>query len=348
MSVGGKYVTAFTGGSPISGFENIGDVAIDTNPGSGDYSLGNFVGGILETYDTSGYVIITDTTNAGVVGRPTGNNSGSISQPNQPTYWVSPTKDDAGFLFLINRLPARSGQTPFTDASVASAWLTSNGYWSTYVNPVVNTDLTLKLDAADSSSYPGYGSTWYDLQSPQQNVTLINNPTWTSGTPAYFTFNGSNQRGSGSGGTGVVPQTSYTKSMWFYMNAYADNNIMSSDVGGHFMYFASTNRLYSGHSNWGNYSAYPSTATFNLNTWYYAALTFNTTDGMKLYINGTLDSTYTANKNAHAGDGSINIASFGLGNLLNGRVGKVYCYSRSLTANEVLQNYNADKAHFGY
>jgi hypothetical protein len=57
----GKYVTAFTGGSPISGFENIGDVAIDTNPGLGDYSLGNFVGGILETYDTSGYVIITDT-----------------------------------------------------------------------------------------------------------------------------------------------------------------------------------------------------------------------------------------------------------------------------------------------
>jgi hypothetical protein len=253
-------------------------------------------------------------------------------------------KVDNEFINLVNTL---TGQN-FATASTAKTWLNANGYWTSYTNPVVSNDLTLKLDAADPFSYPGTGTTWYDLATPQQNVTLINNPTWTSGVPSYFTFNGSNQRGSGSGGTGVVPQTQYTKSMWFYMNAYADNNIMSSDVGGHFMYFASTNRLYSGHSNWGNYAAYPSTATFNLNTWYYAALTFNTTDGMKLYINGSLDSTYTANKSAHTGDGSINIASFGGGNLLNGRVGKVYCYSRTLTASEVLQNYNADKAHFGY
>jgi len=342
----GKYVTAFTNGIPIPGFKNIGKIAIDINPGTGDYSLGDFVGGVESSYDDNSYIIISDTTTALVDNRTTGSNTGTAS-PNQPTFFASKFKTDESFLRMVNRLPARSGQVPFTDPLLASDWLTSNGYWSTY-NTLVSTDLTLKLDAGDSSSYPGSGSIWYDLQTPQENITLINNPVWTSGTPSYFTFNGSNQRGSGSGGTGVVPQTSYTKSMWFYMNAYADNNIMSSDVGGHFMYFASTNRLYSGHSNWGNYSDYPSTATFSLNTWYYAALTFNTTDGMKLYINGTLDSTYTTNKNAHTGDGSINIASFGSGNLLNGRVGKVYCYSRSLTANEVLQNYNADKAHFGY
>jgi hypothetical protein len=68
---------------------------------------------------------------------------------------------------------------------------------------------------------------------------------------------------------------------------------------------------------------------------------------MVLYINGVQDSTYTANKNAHGGDSSTNIATYGGGNLLNGRIAKVYCYNRSLTSAEVLQNYNFDKSQFG-
>ena len=68
---------------------------------------------------------------------------------------------------------------------------------------------------------------------------------------------------------------------------------------------------------------------------------------MTLYINGSQDSTYTARKNAHTGNGSTNIATFSGGNLLNGRISQVLCYSRELTAGEVLQNYNATKSKFG-
>ena len=224
----------------------------------------------------------------------------------------------------------------------------SNGFGGLTLiqSPTLVTDgLTLQLDAGNISSYSGSGTTWYDLAGTQQNITLVNSPTFTSGTPAYFTFNGSNQRGSGSGA--VLTQTTYTKSVWFYLNGYNDNNFVSSDTGGHFMYMAGGTKIYSGHSNWGNYQAYQSTAAFSLNTWYNVTLTFNTTDGMVLYINGVQDSTYTANKSAHNGDSSTNIASFGGGNLLNGRIAKVYCYNRSLTAAEVLQNYNVDKSQFG-
>jgi hypothetical protein len=68
---------------------------------------------------------------------------------------------------------------------------------------------------------------------------------------------------------------------------------------------------------------------------------------MTLYINGALDSTYTANKNAHSGDGSANIATFGGGNLLNGRIAQVFCYNRELSSGEISQNYNATKAIYG-
>jgi hypothetical protein len=205
--------------------------------------------------------------------------------------------------------------------------------------------LTLRLDASNVSSYNGSGDTWYDLAGSEQSVTLANSPTFISGTPSYFTFNGSNQFGTSNGD--VLTQTTYTKSVWFYLNGYADNNLVSSDTGGHFMYMYSSNKIYSGHANWPNYIAYPSTGTISLNIWYNVTLTFNTTDGMTLYINGVQDSTYTANKTAHSGDSSTNIATFGGGNLLNGRISKVYCYNRSLTAAEVLQNYNVDKSQFG-
>ncbi len=257
--------------------------------------------------------------------------------------------NDTSFINLSQYVSQVHGSPQtFSSGSNAKTWLNNNGYWTSYITSIVTTDLTLRLDATDSSSYPGSGLTWFDLAPPQQNITLSNTPTYTSGTPAYFTFNpAAAQRGTGTG-TGVVPTTSYTKSVWFYINSLlSDNNLVSSSTGGHFMYLAGSNKLYCGHANWGNYAAYPSVGTFSASTWYCATLTFNTTDGMKLYINGVLDSTYTANKAAHAGDGSTNIAHFGGGNFLNGRIGKVYCYNRSLTASEVLQNFNADKTHFG-
>lgn len=222
----------------------------------------------------------------------------------------------------------------------------SGGFKMSIANTIVTDNLTLQLDASNSTSYPGSGTTWFDLAGTQQNITLVNTPTFTSGTPSYFTFNGSNQYGSGTGV--VLSSTTYTKSVWFYLNSYVDNNIVSSATGGHYMFFQGGNKMYNGHTNWAGFpSNYPSTATFSLSTWYNVALTFNTTDGMKLYINGNLDSSYTTIKTAFTGNGSTNIAAYGTGNLLNGRIAKVYCYTKTLSAAEVLQNYNADKAQFG-
>lgn len=272
--------------------------------------------------------------------------AGSVSQVVSGTsvgFRRSTQFTDSAFLSAVLNLTSQSFQT----ASNAVSYLNSNGYWTSY-GQFVTTDLTLRLDAGNPLSYTGSGTTWTDLVNPQQNITLVNNPTYTSTSPSYFTFNGSNQYGNGSGA--VLSSTSYTKSVWFYLNSYQDNNVLSSGAGGHYMFFQGTNKMYNGHSNWAGFpSNYPSTATFSLNKWYNAALTFNTTDGMKLYINGQLDSTYTTIKTAYTGDGSTNVACYNPGgNLLNGRISKVYCYTRSLTSDEVLQNYNADKGVFGY
>ena len=227
-----------------------------------------------------------------------------------------------------------------------------NLYTPTKKVPIIASGLLLYLDANNIRSYGGSGSTWSDLALPgSDNITLVGSPTFNSTSPKSFSFNGS-QYGTGTGN--VVPQTAYTKCVWFKLSATFDNNLVSSASGsganpGHFMYFAGTNKLYCGHADWiGGYDQYGSTATFSLNTWYFAVLTFNTTDGMALYINGVLDSTYTSKKTAHSGDGSTNIACFSAGgNTLKGSISMVMTYNRALNSSEVAYNYNQTKSVFG-
>jgi hypothetical protein len=232
--------------------------------------------------------------------------------------------------------------------TIGPGWSIGPGWFVGGEDPIITANLTMWVDAQNSASYSGSGTTWADLSGNGANLTLVNSPVWTSSTPAYFTFaSASSQSGTGST-PNVLPSTQYTKTVWFRLNSYVDNNIVSSESGGHFMYFAGGSTMYCGHTNWPSYSAFPSTSTFSLNTWYYAAVTFNTTDGMKLYVNGTLNATYTANLSPHGGDGSTNVGRFGAGNFMNGRVSEFYCYNTSLTASQVLQNYNATKARYGY
>jgi hypothetical protein len=329
---------AYNTGSAIAGTDQVGNLAIGF-PTSGFGSTG------LEWWngpdEDLGYVIACQVPDESQP-TPEMGNLASVG------FYRTGLFTDESFIDLAEYIARVVSNNPqnFANGSDAKTWLNNNGYWTSYTSPLVTSGLVLRLNASDPASYSGSGSTWVDLAGTQQNVTLYNSPSYTSGPPSYFTFNGSSQYGLGSGS--VLPTTSYTKSVWFYLNGYADNNIVSGD--GHFMYMGpagSTQKIYCGHSNWGNYVAFPSSATINLNTWYYAALTFNTSDGMKLYINGVLDSTYTANKGAHPGTGTINLATFNGGNLMNGRISKVYCYNTSLTGPEVLQNFNADKSEFG-
>ena len=135
--------------------------------------------------------------------------------------------------------------------------------------------------------------------------------------------------------------------MWLRLNDLADNNVVSSNAGGHFTYMASSPRFYSGHSNWANYNAFATTTTFGLSEWYYVAVTFEAGVSMSMYVNGVLDSTSSYNLNPHPGDGSTDIASFDHNNLLIGSIGEFFCYNRPLSDAEVLQNFNSTKSKYG-
>lgn len=228
----------------------------------------------------------------------------------------------------------------------------ANMYVSNYYDeftgaPVVDSSLTMWIDFGQASSYSGTGSTVQDLSpSKQSSITLVGSPTFNSlQNGGTMSFNGTTQYGNGAGSP--LGLNAYTKSAWFQIASYASNNIISSSVGGHFTYLANYNKIYNGHSNWGNFQVYQSNTTFNLNQWYYICLTFNTVTGMAFYVNGVLDSTYNAQLTPLPGNGECDIAVYSGSNNLAGTIGQVMCYNRVLTSDEVAQNFNALRRRYG-
>ena len=55
---------------------------------------------------------------------------------------------------------------------------------------IVTSGLVLSLDAANTKSYPGSGTTWFDISGNNNHFTLFNSPTYNS--LGYFELDGTN------------------------------------------------------------------------------------------------------------------------------------------------------------
>ena len=77
------------------------------------------------------------------------------------------------------------------DSTVKCVKLYSNSKWINLTEPekVLN-GLVLSLDAGDPRSYPGTGSTWYDLSGYNNNFT-VNSTAYNRNGPKFMDFNGS-------------------------------------------------------------------------------------------------------------------------------------------------------------
>lgn len=102
---------------------------------------------------------------------------------------------------------------------------------SVYGGPkVITNNLYLHLDAANTKSYPGSGTIWYDLSGNGINVTLTNGPTFDSTNMGSILFDGSNDYGSASLS---VSLSSMTLEITFNVEngAFNWNNIAVLDTG---------------------------------------------------------------------------------------------------------------------
>ena len=222
---------------------------------------------------------------------------------------------------------------------------------SLHHNPrIVTSGLVLALDAGDVNSYPGSGTTWYDLSGNGYNATLVNSPTVAA---QGITLDGTNDYVyiSHSGNLGFT-STDYTICIW-HKNLDSDtgyNGIITNDAAtdNAWKIFRDSGETY--------YQARSGATTLSFANYTVGRFHMYTTTwaggNMQVYLDGvagnstTGASTPTSQSNIAFGSYRYNNATAGQF-LENQVIGPTFLYNRALSATEIEQNYLAQKSRFG-
>ena len=212
--------------------------------------------------------------------------------------------------------------------------------------------LVVHLDAGDSSSYSGSGSTWNDISgsATTYNASLTNGPTHTSSGTAHFSFDGSNDYAR----INRPISDDFSLGVWFNTTVntgsgtgawWSGRGILDGEVGGSTYDFGMTmgaGIVMFGTGN--NDTTIRSTSAQNDGNWHYALATRDMSTGvMQLYIDGTLDaSTTSPNTSSLTAPSYLDIGRIQTGgDYWQGDISKVHIYNKVLNSTEVTANYSS-------
>ncbi|MBN2842053.1 MAG: hypothetical protein JXM68_03130, partial [Sedimentisphaerales bacterium] len=184
-----------------------------------------------------------------------------------------------------------------------------------------------------------------DIANPGSLGAIVGNPVWSAtaghdGNGAYR-FDGTGDHISA--GEKLPTTASYTKMAWIYRTSDSgNNNIISGDsvAGGHAFWVPQSvgNKLSAGHDS--SWFIVQDTVKMNINTWYFAAVTFDAATGrMILYKNGVEVSRGTAPNSVT--DATVLVGSHNHGSLWLGTIDDARVYNCALSGEQIAAMYNA-------
>jgi hypothetical protein len=226
-----------------------------------------------------------------------------------------------------------------------------------YINgpKIVNNGMVLHLDAANSKSYPGSGTSWNDLSGNANNGTLINGPTFTSNNNGRINIDGINDRIDIPYASTNFINTSFTWIIWIL--GTINNNGPMPVIGYGSGAWPRLGFRYS--NNW-SFAQYGNSGTGNIDVnlgdwsstnWLFLAVSADfTNSNIKGYRNGVLNSSVNNWRDSTGNGGNLGLGRAGNTSwpnaVLSGAISSFSIYDRALSASEILQNYNATKSRY--
>ena len=214
----------------------------------------------------------------------------------------------------------------------------------------------LYVDAGNTASYPGTGTTWTGLSNNASNATLVNSPPFTSaGTASYFSFSGTGFQYAST--TSSKFNVTYTGKTVFVAAR------MTAVVAGAFRGLFGTNDGASARRNFNTYIYSPSTGVYQMhysaggvggfsnnlsittNQWFVVAVTQTTGGLVSYYLNGQPVGTNTGQTFAQYSSNNGEYVAL-CDNYWYGDIGVCAVYGRTLSGDEIKQNYNAIKSRY--
>ena len=327
-------------GSTSSFFVNgnlFNEVADTLNYGNNDLVVGRYYTDINDYYFNG---IIS---NVRVI-NGTGLYTGTFSPP---SVQLSGTESNTKFLITSQEM------NPTADLGGLHSVTASNIGWTSSLPSIapsyVTESLQFYVDAGLTSSYPGTGTTWYDISENSRNLTM-NSLSYSSNDGGYIIFDGSHTADS-------VATYSINFSNGFTVESVA--KFSGSGLEGLFAFNDPTNGNYinvqaQGGTNirWevDQSSSLTTTNSLTSSTWYHVTCVYegdsnNTSGTARIYINGVENNTASLGRS-----GQSQTSNFELGlhdGNLTGNIALSRMYNKVLNSTEVLQNFNATKNRFG-
>ena len=272
-----------------------------------------------------------------------------------PVAWATPDLTDQSLINLINTLPPRVGLPGFTSLQPALDWLQGTNDFYLVKNGlenIVTTNLQLYYDAGLYNSYVGTGTSVIDLSGNNRTGTLINGTGFISSGVGTFDFDGSDDYITSSLATNAT--NNVTIDAWFNSDNVNQAGQMivynGSDSGGN-GFGVSIN--YEGSTSGNIYVLYGALSWFDTGIpvssgiWYHVAMTISGTS-LKVYLNGLqVYTTTTSNPNQPTLYTNVGRNDYTAARYFNGKIPIARVYTSALTAQQILQNYNAQKGRFG-
>ena len=217
------------------------------------------------------------------------------------------------------------------------------------LNPVVTTGLQLYLDAGNASSYSGSGTAWNDLSSNGRNGTLTNGPTYSATNGGSIVFDGSNDYVQCTGSLTVTAATFVT---WIRRNGNQgqyDGILFSRGTNTTGMNFQASNQLGYHWNDAGNTYNWQSGLTIPDATWCMIAVSVTSTAATAYLCqtSGTTTATNTVNHSSSVLNDIKLALDDAAARYFNGNIAIAQLYNIALSAGQVSQNFQADRARFG-
>lgn len=220
---------------------------------------------------------------------------------------------------------------------------------SSWPTELVTNGLVLFLDANNTNSYPGSGTSWYDLSGNGNTGTLTNGPTFNSANGGSIVFDGIDDYVNVANASSLNA-SAQTISVWYNATTVpgrsativAKHDTVGSYNGYH-MYTANGTEIKVGST---SYYAGPGTGIAGV--WYHLTLAYTSNSSMTCYINGVSSGT-TALGNLSISSNPLRIGRSpdSFWSIFTGKISVVTVHNRQLSDTEILQNFNATRARYG-
>ena len=222
-------------------------------------------------------------------------------------------------------------------------------------NNIVTDGLVFYVDAAYKKSYPRSGTTWSNIISGN-NGTLTNGPTFSSDNQGSIVFDGSDDYvdfGTDSLNSVLSLQGDFTLNFWINADTFSGNDHIISredtNTYGWRIQLDGTNIALRANSTT-QATKYETPKPGNTGQWYNMSFTYDGgtdplgyMDGQSVTLTEGFGAWFAPPNNAY--DFRIGKADSYTG--FDGKMSNVSIYNKALSAQEVLQNYQAQKERFG-